>query len=208
MILDLTHRCNILWSSLICSLIWGCICWRRFSNMCYEPFGHQSLRSAALVKVRPMLSPLPVAPSLPARAAGAQGTSAGWKASHLLPMTGLVFASYRRSGWVCHQRGPKVGRRDKMKDFRKEFLKKFGEDSIVDFSQTTAKTPVFSTGALTLDLALGGGLPYGKLVEIYGPEQSGKTTLALSCCVSLQKSGKKKACAFIDVEHALNKERS
>ena len=124
-------------------------------------------------------------------------------------MTGLVFASYKRSGWVTrHQRGPKTeaptSTNNETKEFRKEFLKKFGEDAIVDFDQTTAQVPVFSTGALTLDLALGGGLPYGKLVEVYGPEQSGKTTLALSCCVSLQKSGRRKNCAFIDVEHALN----
>lgn len=158
----------------------------------------------------PMLAPSLHAPPSPQIGVAAPGSGLGWKACHLLPMTGLVLASYRRSGWVtCHQRGPKsieapTSKSDEMKEFRKEFLKKFGDDAIVDFDQTTAQVPVFSTGALTLDLALGGGLPYGKLVEVYGPEQSGKTTLALSCCVSLQKSGRRKNCAFIDVEHALN----
>ena len=157
----------------------------------------------------PMLAPSLHAPPSPQTGAAAPPSGLGWKACHLLPMTGLVFASYKRSGWVTrHQRGPKIeaptSTNNEMKEFRKKFLKKFGEDAIVNFDQTTAQVPVFSTGALTLDLALGGGLPYGKLVEVYGPEQSGKTTLALSCCVSLQKSGRRKNCAFIDVEHALN----
>lgn len=157
----------------------------------------------------PMLAPALHAPPSPQIGAAAPPSGLGWKACHLLTMTGLVFASYKRSGWVTrHQRGPKIeaptSTNNEMKEFRKKFLKKFGEDAIVNFDQTTAQVPVFSTGALTLDLALGGGLPYGKLVEVYGPEQSGKTTLALSCCVSLQKSGRRKNCAFIDVEHALN----
>ena len=165
------------------------------------------------------MQPLPLklpSATLP-QPASTQGSHAGhtWQAGRLLPMTGLAFlASCRRSGLVtCHQRGPKTSEKPKitstsekkdMKEFRKEFMKKFGSDALVDFSKTQAAVPVFSTGALTLDLALGGGLPYGKLVEVYGPEQSGKTTLALSCCVSLQKSGQHKRCAFIDVEHALD----
>ena len=74
----------------------------------------------------------------------------------------------------------------------------------MDQSQSRARVETFSTGPLSLDLALGGGLPYGRFVEIFGPEQSGKTTLALSCCVSLQASGKRQRCAYIDVEHALD----
>ena len=59
-----------------------------------------------------------------------------------------------------------------------------------------------STGSLTLDVALGGGLPRGRVVEIYGPESSGKTTLALHCVAEAQKNGG--TAAFIDAEHALD----
>jgi len=64
------------------------------------------------------------------------------------------------------------------------------------------KVDVISTGALTLDIALGGGLPKGRVVEIYGPESSGKTTLALHVIASSQINGG--TCAFIDAEHALD----
>ena len=60
-----------------------------------------------------------------------------------------------------------------------------------------------STGSLGLDLALGiGGLPKGRIIEVYGPESSGKTTLALQVVASAQK--KEGICAFIDAEHALD----
>ena len=65
------------------------------------------------------------------------------------------------------------------------------------------KIPSVSTGSLPLDIALGiGGLPFGRVVEIYGPESSGKTTLTLSVIAQAQKMGK--TCAFIDAEHALD----
>ncbi|ODS23731.1 recombinase RecA [Candidatus Endobugula sertula] len=65
------------------------------------------------------------------------------------------------------------------------------------------KIPSVSTGSLPLDIALGiGGLPYGRIIEIYGPESSGKTTLTLSTIAQAQKQGK--TCAFIDAEHALD----
>ncbi|MFI0472158.1 recombinase RecA [Halomonas sp. HMF6819] len=63
--------------------------------------------------------------------------------------------------------------------------------------------PSVSTGSLGLDIALGiGGLPYGRVVEIFGPESSGKTTLTLSVIAQAQKQGK--VCAFVDAEHALD----
>jgi len=63
--------------------------------------------------------------------------------------------------------------------------------------------PSVSTGSLGLDIALGiGGLPYGRIVEIYGPESSGKTTLTLQTIAEAQKQGK--VCAFVDAEHALD----
>jgi recombination protein RecA len=65
------------------------------------------------------------------------------------------------------------------------------------------KIPFYSTGSLGLDIALGiGGLPQGRVVEIYGPESSGKTTLTLSAIAQAQKTGA--TCAFIDAEHALD----
>jgi recombination protein RecA len=69
--------------------------------------------------------------------------------------------------------------------------------------QINEDVEVVSTGSLGLDLALGiGGLPKGRVIEIYGPESSGKTTLALQCVAEAQKKGG--TCAFIDAEHALD----
>jgi len=75
-------------------------------------------------------------------------------------------------------------------------IMKLGEGQVVE-------TESVSTGSLGLDIALGiGGLPRGRVVEIYGPESSGKTTLALHCVAEAQKAGGH--CAFIDAEHALD----
>ena len=80
----------------------------------------------------------------------------------------------------------------------------FGKGSIMKMGQKeTVETEVISTGSLGLDIALGiGGLPRGRIVEIYGPESSGKTTLALHVLAESQKKGG--TCAFIDAEHALD----
>jgi recombination protein RecA len=83
------------------------------------------------------------------------------------------------------------------KQFGKGSIMKLGEQAIA------ADIAVIPTGSLGLDLALGvGGLPRGRVVEIYGPESSGKTTLALECIAEAQKRGG--TCAFIDAEHALD----
>src|SRR5437763_3123867 len=80
----------------------------------------------------------------------------------------------------------------------------FGKGSIMKLGQREAlEIEAISTGSLGLDVALGsGGLPKGRIVEIYGPESSGKTTLALHVVAEAQKKGG--ACAFIDAEHALD----
>ena len=81
----------------------------------------------------------------------------------------------------------------------------FGKGSIMKLGQreSAVETEVVSTGSLGLDIALGiGGLPRGRVVEIYGPESSGKTTLALHAVAEAQKIGG--TCAFIDAEHALD----
>ncbi|HEU0071018.1 MAG TPA: recombinase RecA [Alphaproteobacteria bacterium] len=81
----------------------------------------------------------------------------------------------------------------------------FGKGSIMKLGQrdSVVETEVVSTGSLGLDIALGiGGLPRGRIIEIYGPESSGKTTLTLHVVAEAQKAGG--TCAFIDAEHALD----
>jgi len=85
-----------------------------------------------------------------------------------------------------------------------QIQRQFGKGSIMRLgTQETEKIPVISTGALSLDIALGvGGLPRGRITEVYGPESSGKTTLALHVVAQAQKMGG--TAAFIDAEHALD----
>ncbi|WP_445173573.1 recombinase RecA [Microcoleus sp.] len=79
----------------------------------------------------------------------------------------------------------------------------FGKGAIVRLGDSTRmRVETISTGALTLDIALGGGLPKGRVIEIYGPESSGKTTLALHAIAEVQRSGG--IAAFVDAEHALD----
>jgi recombination protein RecA len=82
--------------------------------------------------------------------------------------------------------------------------KQFGKGSIMRLgSQDTVEVPVIPSGAISLDLALGvGGLPRGRVIEIFGPESSGKTTLALHAIAEAQKKGG--MAAFVDAEHALD----
>lgn len=81
------------------------------------------------------------------------------------------------------------------RNFGKGTIKRLGDASRL-------KVETISTGALTLDLALSGGLPQGRVIEIYGPESSGKTTLALHAIAEVQKQGG--IAAFVDAEHALD----
>ncbi len=83
--------------------------------------------------------------------------------------------------------------------------KAFGKGSIMKLGEGAdlVEAEVVSTGSLGLDIALGiGGLPRGRIVEIYGPESSGKTTLALHVVAEAQKLGG--TCAYIDAEHAMD----
>jgi recombination protein RecA len=82
--------------------------------------------------------------------------------------------------------------------------KQFGKGAIMRLGDNNAlDIDTISTGSLTIDIALGiGGLPCGRVVEIYGPESSGKTTLTLQVIAEAQKAGK--TCAFVDAEHALD----
>mgnify|MGYP001355936646 FL=1 len=95
-------------------------------------------------------------------------------------------------------------RDEKLDNVLSQIEKQFGEGSLMRLgSEDIKQMPSISTGALSLDLALGiGGVPKGRVVEIYGPESSGKTTLSLHIAAEAQKAGG--VAAFIDAEHALD----
>ncbi len=83
--------------------------------------------------------------------------------------------------------------------------KSYGKGTVMKLSdEKVADVPAISTGSLSLDIALGvGGIPRGRVIEVYGPESSGKTTLSLQCIAEAQKQGG--MAAFIDAEHAFDK---
>ena len=84
-----------------------------------------------------------------------------------------------------------------------QITKQFGDGSIMKLGETKKiDVQLIPSGSLSLDLALGGGYPKGRIIEIYGPESSGKTTLALHAIAEIQREGG--AAAFIDAEHALD----
>ncbi|MCI0683087.1 MAG: recombinase RecA [Gemmataceae bacterium] len=91
-----------------------------------------------------------------------------------------------------------------LKNALQQIEKQFGKGAIMQLgSDSTADVPGISTGAVSLDIALGGrGLPRGRIIEIFGPESSGKTTVALHAVANAQKQGG--VAAFIDAEHALD----
>jgi recombination protein RecA len=99
---------------------------------------------------------------------------------------------------------PDDGRLASLDKTLKDLTKKFGEGVIMRLGEAThMQVDTVSTGALSLDIALGvGGIPRGRVTEIYGPESSGKTTLCLHIIANAQKAGG--ICAFIDMEHALD----
>lgn len=81
--------------------------------------------------------------------------------------------------------------------------KQFGKGSIMKLGEAhTQNVECIPTGSISLDLALGGGIPKGRIIEIYGPESSGKTTLSLHAIAEIQKQGG--TAAFVDAEHALD----
>ncbi len=101
-----------------------------------------------------------------------------------------------------------MGKDDRMKALElalTQIEKDFGREAIMKLGDRTVKAPVpaISTGALPLDIAIGvGGIPRGRVIEIYGPESSGKTTLSLQVIANAQKAGG--VAAFIDAEHAMD----
>src|SRR5436190_20152252 len=95
-----------------------------------------------------------------------------------------------------------------LKNALAQIEKQFGKGAIMQLGDDSVKEiEGISTGALSLDIALGGrGLPRGRIIEIYGPEASGKTTVALHAVANAQKRGG--VAAYIDVEHALDPGRA
>ena len=106
---------------------------------------------------------------------------------------------------ASHKETPQDGKRRALDLALTQIEKQFGKGAIMKLGGGEVPTdiPSISTGSLTLDMALGiGGLPRGRVTEIYGPESSGKTTLCLHAIAEAQKAGG--AAAFIDAEHALD----
>ncbi|MDR2987741.1 MAG: DNA recombination/repair protein RecA, partial [Nocardiopsaceae bacterium] len=103
--------------------------------------------------------------------------------------------------------GTKAGDRDKVLETAlAQIERQFGRGAVMRLGDDArAPVEIIPTGSIALDVALGiGGLPRGRIVEIYGPESSGKTTLALHAVANAQKTGG--IAAFIDAEHALDPE--
>lgn len=95
------------------------------------------------------------------------------------------------------------GKAEALKLAISQITKQFGDGSIMKLGETPKMdVELLPSGSLALDLALGGGYPKGRIIEIYGPESSGKTTLALHAIAEIQKQGGQ--AAFIDAEHALD----
>ena len=97
-------------------------------------------------------------------------------------------------------------RKESLANALKQIDKDFGKNTVMKLgTKEVLEVPSISTGSFSLDKALGiGGLPKGRVVEIYGPESSGKTTLTLQVIAECQKQGG--TAAFIDAEHALDPE--
>lgn len=102
------------------------------------------------------------------------------------------------------KKGKKLTREDILDQAINDIRSKFGDGSIMRMGErNVSSVEVIPTGILPLDVALGiGGLPRGRIVEVFGPEGSGKTTLALHAIAEAQKAGG--VAAFIDAEHALD----
>ena len=99
--------------------------------------------------------------------------------------------------------GKNDGKSEALKLAIQQITKQFGDGSIMKLGETPKMdVELLPSGSLALDLALGGGYPKGRIIEIYGPESSGKTTLALHAIAVIQKQGGQ--AAFIDAEHALD----
>ena len=101
------------------------------------------------------------------------------------------------------QNKPSANRSEALKLAVAQIEKQFGSGSIMKLGEAhKINIETVPTGSLSLDLALGGGIQKGRIIEIYGPEASGKTTLSLHIIAETQKAGG--TAAFVDAEHALD----
>ncbi|MEE8488967.1 MAG: DNA recombination/repair protein RecA, partial [Acidimicrobiia bacterium] len=102
------------------------------------------------------------------------------------------------------QEGRKVERDKALEMAMSQIERQFGKGAVMKMGEAAQRrVDVISTGALSLDLALGiGGVPRGRIIEVYGPESSGKTTVGLHIIAEAQRNGG--IAAFIDAEHALD----
>jgi recombination protein RecA len=99
--------------------------------------------------------------------------------------------------------GPDALKMEAIKNALAQIKKQYGDGAIMEMGDTHgSQIEKFNSGSLSLDIALGGGIPLGRIIEIYGPESSGKTTIALHAIAEVQKKGGR--AAFIDAEHALD----
>ncbi len=98
---------------------------------------------------------------------------------------------------------PRAIKRAAVEQALAQIKKQYGDGAIMQMGEHShLNIPRFHSGSLSLDLALGGGIPLGRIIEIYGPESSGKTTIALHAIAEIQRGGGR--AAFIDAEHALD----
>ena len=119
------------------------------------------------------------------------------------PMAKTKTTRTKRSTVTSSENGSSNGDTAILKNALGQIEKTFGKGAIMKLTDEGAAVAGISTGALSLDLALGGyGLPRGRIIELFGPESSGKTTLALHVIASAQKAGG--IAAFVDAEHALD----
>jgi len=117
--------------------------------------------------------------------------------------TGLLAAKANKNDSEESSKTEAAAKRAALDGVMTQIEKSYGRGSIVKLGEADNMiVDSVSTGALTLDAALGGGYPRGRVVEIYGPESSGKTTLALHAIAESQKNGG--TAAFVDAEHALD----
>lgn len=107
---------------------------------------------------------------------------------------------------IKKKEGAAAAKKDVLDDLLDSLREKFGEEAVMKLGEVKkTNVDVVPTGSFSLDIALGvGGLPRGRIIEIYGPESSGKTTLALNVIAQAQKQGGR--AAFIDAEHAMDPE--
>src|SRR5581483_5581016 len=149
--------------------------------------------------------PLPRPAAAPARAAyHANGCSHSVRRGCLPVTAGAERRQVRRSHDCCSRRLTSVDKHEALDVALGQIERQFGKGSVMKMSDRAAvSVGAVSTGSLALDLALGiGGLPRGRIVEIFGPESSGKTTLVYHVIAEAQKRGG--ICAFIDAEHAMD----